>query len=225
MKRRLATATDVMLMTAALTVIVVTLNRQTAAVPADKPTEIEYLENWKDLSKAALWSGDSGAAIQIIEFVDMECAACRSFSSRLEQLRVKYGERLSLGVIHYPLPRHRFARVAAHAVECAAEEGDPSAFISVLYAKQDSIGLKTWGSYSADARMQDTAAVGSCVASKRSFKRIDAGVRLGKRLKIPGTPTLVVNGWVLPPNDNFERAVALIADGRPPTPEYRSRVF
>jgi hypothetical protein len=73
--------------------------------------------------------------------------------------------------VHFPLPIHRFAVQAAQATECASLKGRFLNFIDAVYRKQDSLGLKSWGSYA-----------------------LEAGRELGLRWQILGTPTVIING-------------------------------
>jgi hypothetical protein len=96
--------------------------------------------------------------------------------------------------VHFPLPIHRFAVQAAQATECASLKGRFLNFIDAVYRKQDSLGLKSWGSYALEAGIVDTAAIARCAHDSTPFKRVEAGRELGLRWQILGTPTVIING-------------------------------
>jgi protein-disulfide isomerase len=108
---------------------------------------------------------------------------------------IKHPGQVALVFVHYPLPSHRFAIPAARAVECAAAQGRAPQLIGALYAKQDSIGMKSWASYGSEAGLADTAGLSRCASGSSVPKRIDSGHDLGVKLKVTGTPTVLVNGW------------------------------
>jgi hypothetical protein len=95
-----------------------------------------------------------------VSFSDFECPYCRTFQSSLDSVRHDRGNAISFVFVHFPLPMHRFARPAARAAECANTLGKFDAFQRVLFGKQDSLGLKPWGSYPNRAR--ERLAIRSC---------------------------------------------------------------
>jgi protein-disulfide isomerase len=151
---------------------------------------------WRSLFDHGVVSGRADAPIQVVQFADLECPACRDFELKtLSVARAKYGERLAIVYVHFPLSYHRFARMAAQAAECAEAQGRFVPFVSSVYTRQDSIGLKPWVSYAVEAGVPDTAAFGRCVQADELGPRIGAGFELGQQLQVRGTPTVMVNGW------------------------------
>jgi protein-disulfide isomerase len=80
-------------------------------------------------------------------------------------------------------------------LECAPTEADFAQLLDLLYAKQDSLGLKAWTAYAADAGIVDTAAFARCTADTARVEAIEVGVALGERLGVHLTPTILLNGW------------------------------
>jgi protein-disulfide isomerase len=65
----------------------------------------------------------------------------------------------------------------------------------LLFEKQDSLGLKSWGSFATEVGLKDTTAFARCIRLPvDSFPRIGAGLELGRRNGVRGTPTLWING-------------------------------
>jgi protein-disulfide isomerase len=206
----------------ALVMAAVLVHREFFANAPQKPMRAppEYVESWRDVLGTAVVGDNRDAPVQIIEFMDLECPFCRHFNALTRALAREYGGRVSVGVVHYPLEgMHRFARPAAAAAECAAELGRFGQMVDAIYDKQDSLGLKSWGSYAWDAGVRDTVAFGKCLPKGHRSPRIDAGLSTARRLAITGTPTVMINGWLLrnPPNQNeLEEAVAAILAGKSP---------
>ena len=215
MRKGMYNVADGVLILAMLFVAIVVLHRKFESAERTGQ-DVRRIDQWDELAAASLWIGAPDAPIRIIEFADLECPACGSFHPRLQRLRKQYGDRVAVGFAHYPLTRHNFALAASRALECVAERSDPWAFMAAVYSKQDSLGLKSWSSYSEDAGDEQSDDVDGCVESEREFPRIDAGIRLARAIGVPGTPALVVNGWLLRPDAGFEAAVARLAAGNPP---------
>jgi protein-disulfide isomerase len=189
------------------------VRRTPPRVPA--PT---YMASWRDILKMGVLAGDPGAPIKIVEFADLECPYCKRFHTRLAELRRQYQDEIAVVYVHYPLPNHRFARAAARAAECADAAGRFTGFLDLVYAKQDSLGLKTWSAFAAEAGIRDTARFSRCASSTAPMNRVDQGVAFGKDIGILGTPTVIINGWrfAAPPYDSLPQVVARIAhEGNP----------
>lgn len=184
-----------------------------------KPT---FIENWKAQLDRGVRLGPPEAAVQVIEFGDFECPFCAAYHVDLKALREKYPEQVALSYIHFPLPMHQFALPAARAAECAGEQGRFEPMHDRLFEQQREFGRKTWGEFAIEAGVPDPPAFESCIQSTADVPRIINGTRLGRKLDVPGTPTVVVNGWMLPspPSaEELERMVQAILAGREPVSE------
>jgi protein-disulfide isomerase len=61
-----------------------------------------------------------------------------------------------------------------------------------LYARQDSIGVIGWTRFASDAGVGDLAAFETCLRDDDRVA-IQSDTRAGHRLKVNGTPTLLIN--------------------------------
>jgi protein-disulfide isomerase len=161
----------------------------------ESPAPPVRIDNWQELLDAGLVAGDSNGGLHLVVFGDLECPYCRAFHMRIRALEQKYPGEITLSYIHSPLQRHRFARPSARAAECARFQGRFGEFVDVVFAKQDSIGLKTWPSYAAEAGVPNRRRFMSCLQDGRSQVRVEAGIALGTRAGNVATPTVVVRGW------------------------------
>ncbi|MGQ0766734.1 MAG: DsbA family protein [Gemmatimonadota bacterium] len=160
------------------------------------PALTRHYPEWRDWMRDAVVIGDSAAPVVILEFVDLECVGCKAFHETvLRPLADEFGARLAQAIVHFPLRSHRFAKPAAQAAECADAQGSFLDFIDLAYAKQDSIGLKPWLSFAADAAISDSAEFARCLGATSSLARVLAGRALGERIQVRATPTVFINGW------------------------------
>jgi protein-disulfide isomerase len=190
--------------------------------PAGPPT---FVEDWKTLANKGIRRGDTGAPVQIVEFSDFECPVCKRFHESFTVVERTHANQVSLVFLHFPLPQHRFARSAARAAECAAKSGRFAEFEDVVFAKQDSLGLKSWASYARDAAILDTSAFLKSASDTARVARIEEGIALGKKFGVNGTPTVLINGWrfsFLAP-DSLSRIVERVASGKAPLPSMERR--
>lgn len=178
----------------------------------------EFVASWGDALPIALSSGRDDAPVKVVEFVDFECPVCAHYHPTLREVAATRADRASLLYVHVPLTQHRFALAAARAVECADSMHHLEGFVDVVFEKQDSLGLKTWASYAQDSGVSDTVSFRQCMTSDPPPARIAAGSALAKKLGVKGTPTLMVNGWMLEGGGySAAQLIALVdalADGR-----------
>ena len=178
-----------------------------------------FVAAWKDALQVGVEVGDRTAPVKIVEFSDLECPFCRGFHAIARDVMKEHPKDASLVFVHYPLASHRFAMQAARAVECASARGHFSELVELLFSRQDSLGMKSWGSYAQDVGLTDTTAFKKCVMDQAPVRRIEDGRALGEKIQITGTPTVLVNGWRYsrPPNkDELAQAVrAIVAGGTP----------
>lgn len=209
---------------AAVAVAAVLVHREFARTPvAQRSTQgavlaFQYVDQWQDLIAKGRLIGRATAPVKIIEFMDLECPACRVFHASLQVIRDKYEGDVAYIFVHMPLTMHRFAVPAARAVECAAAAGRFSAMVEAIYRKQDSLGLKTWVSYARDAQVSDTESFGRCANQSGVVSRAEDGVAAGRSIGLTGTPTIIVNGWRFsrPPSEaELVHAIDELMAGRP----------
>jgi predicted DsbA family dithiol-disulfide isomerase len=185
--------------------------------PMDPP---RYVNEWRSLVPTGHQSGDSLASVQVVEFGDLQCPACRLFSRTLRSAEQKYAGKIGHVFIHFPLSNHHFARPAAQALECASSQGRFAEMHDVLFDRQDSLGLKSWWSFAHEAGAKDSLAFGRCLADSASMAPVEAGLQLGNRFGVLATPTVIINGWRFAstpsPQVLAETIDALLAGRAPP---------
>jgi NhaA family Na+:H+ antiporter len=181
-----------------------------------KPTKIAH---WEDYLDQGVHIGPTRARVQLIEFADFECPFCGSFHKILKDIRVRYPNDVSLDYVHFPLPMHRFALLAARVAECAGDQGRFEEMYDTLFDGQESFGLKPWRDYATAAGVPDLVAFDGCIRLSDPIPHVERGKELGARLDVRETPTLIVNGWKLgrPPDAaELDTMVKAVLAGKSP---------
>lgn len=223
MSPRLDRALSVIVTVAAVAVAATVVRRELFAPPrasggAARPVEPVYLEDWQAMLPDGIELGKPGAAIQIVEFADLECPYCAQFHREVLAALLADAVDASITFIHHPLRMHRFAKPAAQAAECAHQQGRFLAYVDRIYASQDSLGLKSWWAFARESAVKDSLRFASCLDGPQQ-SRIEAGTRWAERHDITATPTVLVNGWALPrppTTEQLQRIVARINRGERP---------
>jgi hypothetical protein len=81
--------------------------------------------------------GSDSASVEIVEYSDFECPFCARFANL--QMPAVRRQLIETGLVRwrfrdYPLPNHQFSRLAAHAAQCAGEQGRFWEMHDALYA-------------------------------------------------------------------------------------------
>lgn len=161
--------------------------------------------------------GPARAPVTIVEYGDLECPMCGRLHEFLEkELLPKYSGKVRVIFKEFPLVGiHEWSFTAAIANECVFQI-KPEAFVpyrSLIFQNQGVTSAATIRdsllAY-ADQVGVDRVKVASCLDSKASLPRVDAGSAEGKRLDISSTPTSFINGQMLvgfPSPETYYQAV------------------
>jgi protein-disulfide isomerase len=142
-----------------------------------------------------MFLGTADAPVVLTEFTDFECPFCAQFHKATFSLKKRFGDRLAISLVHFPLPMHREARSAAAVAECAHAQGRGMQMSDILFLHQDSLGRQPPQWFSRAASVPDTAEFSRCVSSEVTGQRVERGYQIAQRLNISATPTIVLNGW------------------------------
>ena len=182
-------------------VVTVAVVRQAFWTPAPPPppsSEPRAVDGWSSLADAGLRMGPEDAAVVIVEFADFQCPFCATEADNLRRLLSQYPGDLAVVFRHFPLQHiHPHAYSAAVASECANAQGRFGPFHDLLFDRQDQIGEAEWAALAwlVDA---DTATFSKCMNEAWPRERVDEDLRTAKHLNLTGTPSVIVDGLLLP---------------------------
>ena len=142
--------------------------------------------------------GPRDAKIQIVEFSDFECPACRQAADYVRQLMTAYPGKIHFTFKHFPLKSHRWSPIAHAAVECAARLDSFWEYHDMLYAYQpewvaSQNPTETFFRFAKDLGF-NLDNFSACL-EEQSVKDLIRKERLeGESLQLQATPTFFVNG-------------------------------
>jgi protein-disulfide isomerase len=207
-------------------------NKSASAAPYDqiKPQLFEYLnrvamldrlrknEPVKILLEAKRVAVDSSghpslgakdAPVTIVEFTDFQCPYCKATEATLKQLRTKYGDKIRLVHMDYPLSFHAHAMDAAKAARCANDQGKFWEFHDSLFTNQGKLSapdLKT----TAKTLGLNSAEFDACFDKGKHEGEIKKDFAAGEKLGVDGTPAFFIDGRPLvgaQPPAQFEQVI------------------
>lgn len=139
--------------------------------------------------------------VEVVEFSDLQCPACRSVHEPFKTLLAKYDGRVRYTYRHFPLTTiHKNAMVAAYADEAAHLQGKFWEMTDTLFAKQTE-----WGDMSeSDAKLKfveyatslgmDEAKFTADMDSQEVKDAVSRDLVDTTRFRLSSTPTFFVNG-------------------------------
>lgn len=178
----------------------------------------EFYKQWKaaellNLDKPR--SGSKGAAnpvLTIVEFADPLCPHCKEMGIVLGEFVKKYPDKVRLIYRHYPLDIqcnsamkrafHVGACDLARAIECGEAQGKFWAMHDAVFAQQD-VYLRNPVTEKAIESLAQNAGAGvgqlvACFKNQATLAKVKSDIAAGNKIKITGTPTVIINDRRLP---------------------------
>jgi protein-disulfide isomerase len=145
--------------------------------------------------------GSESAPVEVIEYGDFECPACAGFA--MVQMPTIKEQLIAPGKVRwryrdYPLPMHPYARLAAHAAQCAGEQGKfwemhDQLFSNHSWAQTGRDPSRLFRDF-ARATGVDLVRYDACMEGGRYASRIEFSRLEGEQRLVDGTPTFYING-------------------------------
>jgi len=142
--------------------------------------------------------GLSDAPIEIIEYSDFQCPACRTAQDVVKTLLVKYPDKVRIVYRHFPLTGHQWAVIAHQAAECANRQRLFWEYQDMLFDKQAEWSLPEnpaakFITYAKDSGL-NLDQFAACLSDPSVQDVITKEKEMGKEVQVNSTPTFFVNG-------------------------------
>jgi len=181
-----------------------------AKLKADEPVKILLVQPRVKVESAGHpWTGGKDAPVTIVEFSDFQCPFCRAAEASVKTIKEKYGDKIRLVYLDFPLGMHAHALDAARAGRCAGEQGKFWEFHDAMFANQSKLAP-------ADLKAQakqlglDTKAFDTCFDANKYDVPIHKDMSQGTSLGVTATPTFFINGREVlgaQPPERFEEVI------------------
>lgn len=148
--------------------------------------------------------GPASAPVTLVEYSDLECPYCKQESGLLAQLMQADPGKVRLVFKFYPLTTiHPWSMPAAMAGACVAEQGDTPfwAFEKAVFDAQDQITPANAIQRLADIASEsgvDTSKFQACLTAPQTRRTIDDSIANGNKVGVTSTPTLFIDGRIVP---------------------------
>jgi protein-disulfide isomerase len=147
--------------------------------------------------------GPEDASVTLEEFGDFQCPPCAKVSGALDELEKEFRPNLKIVFRNFPLPVHMHAQQAALAAEAAGLQGKFWEMHHLLYGQQAEWSVAPevetlFNTYATLAGL-DLARFKSNMQSEEIRERIESDRKRGSSVGVEQTPTIFVNGQLVPP--------------------------
>ncbi len=156
-------------------------------------TQLIEVDNIDLISPHTYVKGPIGAPIDIVEFTDFGCPACKVMHPIVSRVVNEYSEYVRFGVRHFPLPQHKNAQNAAIAAQAAGEQGKFWEYADVLFQNQGKFEDEDLTNY-ADYLGLDNAQFLKDFKDKAFKELVEEDINYGRKIGINATPTFFING-------------------------------
>jgi protein-disulfide isomerase len=160
--------------------------------------------------------GNPTAAVTLEEFGDYQCPPCGAVALLLPKLETQYGSKLRVVFRHFPLEGHKHAREAAYFAEAAGLQGKFWEMHETIYRHRenwtnlDSV-TPIFSGYGSELGL-DAKRLRDDVQSQAVRDRVERDLQLAKARGVNATPTIFVNGKLVPPANLGEAGVRQAID-------------
>lgn len=193
-------------------------NSNAAANTASKPKTSSIPPNAPLGAQPPNQAGSPSAAVRIEEFADFQCGACATANPIMNEIKSIYGSRIHFVFRHYPLaiPAHSKAYDAAVAAEAAGMQGKFWDMQNLLFQNQQAWSAadtykQLWKGY-AERIGLDVAKWETDMIGLGAKGRVDEDLKRGKAIGVSSTPTLYINGNMVPYSEMNVQSLKTIID-------------
>jgi protein-disulfide isomerase len=153
--------------------------------------------------------GPEKAPLTIVEFSDYQCPACRRNHEVVQELRQAYKDRVKWVFKDFPMPGHKWAKGAALAARCAAEQGKFWQYQDLLFSSPEELSPDRLTQLARELGLQ-VERFSECVETAKFQPSIEKDIEEGKKFGLNTTPTFIINNRLLPgapPSDRFKQII------------------
>jgi protein-disulfide isomerase len=143
--------------------------------------------------------GPGNAQVQIYEYSDFSCPACRMAAGKLDEMVKVFGPGLRVSFKHYPLVNiHPWSFDAATYADCAGEQGKFREYGALLFENQQKWALAKglppeFQDYAVKLGL-DWPRMQACAASPETIRRVKLDMAEADMRNVSATPTFFING-------------------------------
>ena len=153
--------------------------------------------------------GDPKAQVTVVEYSDFQCGYCARAANQVADFLKDYKGKVKFFYKQFPLSFHKWAEEASIASLCVYDQSNEKfwKFHDAIFEKQGEIKVadakKTLAEMARGLGV-DMKKYNECVKSEQAKRRVVSDMEEGKSIGVSGTPTFVVDGFVISGGANIK---------------------
>lgn len=155
--------------------------------------------------------GSMLAPVEVVEFADYQCPHCKTASEMMQRLEKKYGDKIRLVFMDFPINRSGISLKVAEGAVCADQQGKFWAYHNAAYELQTSLSANSPQDL-ANRLGLDSERFSNCLAGNEASSKVAKSKAEALRLGLESTPTFFVNGIRLNAKSNLEMELSEAID-------------
>jgi len=162
------------------------------------------------------YRGAASKDLEIVEFADFQCPHCKDAQANMDKLAADF-PKARFVFENYPLPQHPAAANAAAYGVCVTKQGGSSAFFtfaSAVFEGQDGLATADGATLTLNSAVTkaglDPVKIAACSTTPAALDAVKSSVKLAQDLDINQTPTLLVNGRMVPAGAPYDTIKQII---------------
>ncbi|HBZ56805.1 MAG TPA: hypothetical protein DEO88_15490 [Syntrophobacteraceae bacterium] len=155
--------------------------------------------------------GPVEAPVTVVEFSDYQCPACRRNHETMKKVMETYKDRVKWVFKDFPLRSHRWAAKAAEGTHCAADQHKFAEFQDILFGSDQEPTPDQMEVFALELGL-DSVEFRRCLDSGKYERAVEKSIEDGRAVGVNSTPTLVVNGRMVPGGQTVESLSKLIQE-------------
>jgi protein-disulfide isomerase len=194
-----------------MTSLVVRREISSAQTPRDDGVRLDSATHL--VSGAPHSFGPDDAQVTLVEFVDLQCPACKQFAAVIDSVQKAGRVRVRVAIRHYPIAKiHPVAPELALASLCLRDSASLVQYHRRAYELQDVLSARsgTVGPMQLMPTGVDTAAVRRCMRDPATWDALAAEIRVADEAGVQMTPSCVIGNRLFAGTRSVEEVERLL---------------
>ncbi|MEZ4742709.1 MAG: thioredoxin domain-containing protein [Bdellovibrionota bacterium] len=137
--------------------------------------------------------GSDKAKLTLVEFADYQCPHCKKASSVVKNVMKKYGNKVKLVYLDFPINPSGISRQVAVGGVCADQQKKYWEYHYMAFEKQNELTKESPEKFAKDLGLE-IQKFKECLASNEAKEKVAKSEVEGRRVGVQGTPTFFLNG-------------------------------
>lgn len=139
------------------------------------------------------FKGGTNAKVTIVEFADYQCPHCFHAFENLNKIVKKYGDKVKVVFMDFPINRSGVSKVVAEGGYCAKMQDKFWEYHAKAFNNQRSLSKDSPKKFAEELKL-NTKDFSKCLTSNEAIAHVAKSKAEGEKIGVSGTPSIYING-------------------------------